>query len=158
VSTKEDRNHKYFEPEEIEILKANPYVKSVTQKTMSLTKECKQRFWEEYRNGKLVSTIMADMGFDPKMLGERRMYGIRATVVAAVERGADFRDTRRRRVKQADESEIVSSGPMAYMEHRVAYLEQEVEFIKKIMSAEKEEGQKCSSKGNRTRSSKSSER
>lgn len=134
MSTKEDRAHKYFEPEEIASLKSNPYVKNVTEKTMSLTKEGKQRFWDEYRNGKLVSSILADMGLDPKILGERRMYGIRASIVAAVERGEDFRDTRRVRVKKADENEAMYSGAIAYMEHRVAYLEQEVEFIKKIIS------------------------
>ena len=158
VSTKEDRGRKYFAPEEVAILKANQYVKSVTEKTISLTKECKQRFWEEYKNGKLVSSICADMGLDPKILGERRMYGIRASIVAAVERGEDFRDTRRVRVRKAEENEILSAGPIAYLEHRVAYLEREVEFIKKIICTERGSEQKCSSKKNRTRSSKSSEK
>lgn len=149
---------KEFTPEEILILRSNKYVKSATSKTLSLTKEGKQRFWEEYRRGKFVNAIMAEMGFDTEMLGQRRMYGIRASIVTSVERGEDFRDTRRRLVKQADEAEAATAGPVAYMEHRLAYLEQEVEFIKKIISAEREAGQKCLFKEDQTQSLRSSKK
>jgi len=149
---------KTFTPEEVALLRGNKYVKNATIKTMALTKEGKQRFWEEYRQGKFVGAILAGMGFDTEMLGSRRMYGIRASIVASVERGEDFRDTRRRLVKQADESEALCAGPVAYMEHRLAYLEQEVEFIKKIISVEREAEQRCSSKEDPKRSSRSSKK
>lgn len=151
-----DYVRKTFTPEEIALLRSNRYVKSVTGKTLSLTKEGKQRFWEEYRQGKFVNAIMHGMGFDPEMLGQRRMYGIRASIIASVEKGEDFRDTRRRFVKQADEAEAAMAGPVAYMEHRLAYLEQEVEFIKKIISVEREARQKCSLKEDQTQSLRSS--
>ena len=149
---------KPFTADEIALLRANRYVKNVTAKQMALTKEGKQRFWDEYREGKYVGVILSGMGFDTEMLGTRRMYGIRATIVASAERGEDFRDTRRRLVKQADEAEALVAGPAAYMEHRLAYLEQEVEFIKKIISTEREGERKCSSKEDPKPSSRSSKK
>ena len=57
-----------FTAEEIALLRANRYVKNVTAKQMALTKEGKQRFWDEYREGKYVGVILSGMGFDTEML------------------------------------------------------------------------------------------
>ena len=147
---------KYFTSEEMTTLKASMYVKNITQKQVSFTIAFKQRFWEEYQTGKMVHCIIADMGIDPEILGDRRIYGIRATVKNTVNRGESFRDKRSSRNKEDDEKEKIGS-PIAYMQHRINYLEQEMEFIKKIIITDKEAEQRCLSKAIPKSSSKSYE-
>ncbi len=148
---------KLFTEEEVAILKQSKYVKSVTQKQVMFTVEFKQLFWEAYQTGKMTHSIFADLGIDPTILGDRRIYGFTNSIVETVKKGESFRD-RRETLKKADEAGMDQRNPFLYMQHRINYLEQEVEYIKKIILLEREEEQKCSSKGNRKQNTKSSKK
>lgn len=124
-------SQKLFTEEEVTLLKQNKYVKSVTQKQVIFTIEFKQLFWEEYQTGKMTHTIFADLGIDPDILGDRRIYGFTNSVVSTVKKGESFRDKRESLHKPEDVG-IEQRNPFLYMQHRINYLEQEVEFIKKL--------------------------
>lgn len=66
----------YFtEDQQIELRK-NPYIQKVSAKSITYTKEFKEKFEEEYRMGKLPSEILFNMGIDPRILGKRRKDSI----------------------------------------------------------------------------------
>ena len=73
----------YFTPEQVEELRKNKYVKNVSEKAITYTEEFKEVFLLEYNEGKLPSQILTEMGFDYKVLGERRVSNITQAVKRA---------------------------------------------------------------------------
>ncbi|MDO5541341.1 MAG: hypothetical protein Q4F83_14960 [Eubacteriales bacterium] len=59
--------------EEVSILEKNPYVVSVSEDRVVYSDEFKQRFMREYLKGKKPKQIFQDAGFDPKILGSKRI-------------------------------------------------------------------------------------
>lgn len=59
--------------EEIRILKQNPYVSDAAETRILYTNEFKYRFMEEYLSGKKPTKIFSDAGFEPAMLGSKRI-------------------------------------------------------------------------------------
>lgn len=128
---------KLFTADEIAVLAANPYTYKVTSGQISFTREFKQLFWMEYQNRMNPSKIFQKYGYDPKMLGRSRVTGFQQTLKKDVERGLDFHEGPRRpgslAVAAGDESSCAQS--IREMQHRIDYLEKEIDFLKKISSA-----------------------
>lgn len=59
--------------EEIKILKQNVYVSDVEEYRVIYTNEFKFLFIKEYMEGKKPTQIFKDAGFDPKILGSKRI-------------------------------------------------------------------------------------
>lgn len=59
--------------EEIRILGENPYVVNVSEDRVVYSDEFKHRFMREYLEGKKPKQIFQDAGFDPQMLGSKRI-------------------------------------------------------------------------------------
>jgi len=59
--------------EEVKILKQNPNVSDVEETRIIYTNEFKFLFMKEYLKGKKPTQIFKDAGFDPKMLGSKRI-------------------------------------------------------------------------------------
>lgn len=115
----------------IEILKANPYVANVTKKTVRFTAEFKTAFWEKYRHGLAAPLVLEQLGIDPDLLGESRIAGIRQHVKKQAIRMNSFED---RRLNQKHRvSNISDDRRIARLEHELAYTQQELEFVKKII-------------------------
>lgn len=64
---------KNFTEEEINKLKENKFVKSITTKSISYTDEFKKLFIEESNKGKGPTRIFIESGFNPYVLGSRRI-------------------------------------------------------------------------------------
>lgn len=62
-----------FAENEIELLRQNPNVKSVNSNRILYTKHFKKKFMERYKNGEMPTAIFLDCGFDPKMIGSKRI-------------------------------------------------------------------------------------
>ena len=126
-----------FTDEEISTLAANPYTYRVTRGQVCFTKEFKDLFWSEYQHRKTPAQIFREAGYDPKILGHGRISGFQQTLKKEVEAGIDFHNGPRgpgeRRRLTSDDEEI-SRSEIRQMQHKVEYLEQEVEFLKKIFS------------------------
>ena len=69
-------NRKLFTEEQQQLLRQNPYIYSVTETRITLTKEFKELFMTAYKSGESPRKILEDHGFDINIIGERRIWSI----------------------------------------------------------------------------------
>jgi hypothetical protein len=132
-------NWKTFTPEELKALRTNPYVKSATPKMVRFTASFKEEFWRQYSEEyKPSKAIMRDLGFDVEVLGEKRIGGILIHIRDQARSGQGFRDIRKVPEERLilDEKQLPPSKALLKIQHRLDYLEQEIEFIKKNILAD----------------------
>lgn len=94
---------------------------------------------KRYKEGYSPTQIVTDLGYDASVLGKRRIEGIRDHIMkeslseAGLHEGTLFS-------KMLPSSKGYSTIPkekaIEYIQHELIYLRQEVEFIKKIITAE----------------------
>lgn len=129
-------SRKMFTTEEITSLRQNPFTLSVTSLTISFTKAFKQHFMDEYNNGKVPREIITNCGYSPEVLGDRRIWGISYHV------RQEYNDTNGTFQKQIDrhsntdkyKKQLSEKDELKLLRQRIDYLEQEMEFFKKISS------------------------
>ena len=63
-----------FTDEQLKQLQDNPYVKNVSSKAITYTREFKELFLREYDDGKKPTEIFRNAGFDTKALGSSRIF------------------------------------------------------------------------------------
>jgi len=132
---------KIFTAAEIKELRENPYVKSVTKRSVILTSEFKEAAFKELNSGRTIRQIFKEYGFDVDVLGETRINGYCERIRNAGEAGSDFKDNRaNNKHREAESSVAKMAKKIKQLEHRTAYLEQENEFLKKIQLLEEEYG------------------
>ena len=87
-----------------------------------------------------MRTILEEHGIDPQMLGDARIWGIADRIREQAEREEGFADTRKQNKRKAarQTSEQTLAARVEQLEHELAYTRQEVEFIKKIHTADLE--------------------
>ena len=108
----------------------------VTPKTVHFSAEFKRQFWEEYLTGKTPREIIIELGIDPDLLGETRVRGIKTMVSNEVKAGKGFRDIET--YKATINGFMTPEAKIQLLEQKLAYKEQEVEFLKKIVSLNQE--------------------
>lgn len=143
----------YFTPEQVEQLRKNKYVKHVSEKAITYTKEFKEAFMLEYKTGKSPSLILSEMGFNTRVLGKKRLDGIVATVKRQSNRPEGFKDTRstesgRPRTKDLTQEELIER-----QKQEIEILKAKVEFLSLLRRAEREAAWK-ESKSKKKKSSK----
>ena len=123
------------------------------------TVKFKESLGKRARAGEKLADIIRSFGLKPEVLGERRIKGIYAHLNEQVAAGLPFTDEIRNKTpanaiihKPATEQE--QTIKIRNLEHEVLYLKQELNFIKKIILADKEVKSKCSSKRSRVQSMK----
>lgn len=67
--------------QEIEKLRKNPYVASVTTNTVRFTEAFKEQAYEKKRQGIPVMETMRQCGIDPEILGASRVEGFSYTLI-----------------------------------------------------------------------------
>ena len=114
-------------------LSENLWVKKVTPKLIRYTEEFKEEFLRQYKEGKASRAIVESLGFDYAILGEARIIGIRATC-------RDY-ELEKQTLGRRSEIPVVSgtstNAELKRMQHRMNYMEQQIEFIKKTILAER---------------------
>ena len=143
----------YFTPEQVEQLRKNKYVKHVSEKAITYTEEFKEVFMMEYNSGKLPSQILAEMGFNYKVLGKRRIDNIVHRTKKQALRPEGFKDTRstesgRPRIKDLTQDELIER-----QKQEIEILKAKVEFLSLLRRAEREAAWK-ESKSKKKKSSK----
>ena len=128
-------NRKFTEAE-MNRLRASKYVLGVTPRTVHFSAEFKKEFWEAYLAGKKPREIVTGLGIDPDMLGETRINGIRSMVRSEVKAGKGFRDLETYRATL--NGFMTAEAKIQILEQQVAYKDQEIEFLKKIVSLGRE--------------------
>lgn len=122
-----------FTDEEQKILRSNPYTLSVNENIIKFTIAFKKLVIEETaKPGVTFPQVLRQAGYDPKMLGRTRIDGILINIrrEAASEKG--FRETGRSResILKQDLSQKRTETSIKCLQERIAYLEQEIEFLK----------------------------
>lgn len=118
-------------------------VERATEWNIIFTEEFKKHAYEEYYRGKSTREIFAEAGIDAEKLGEKRLENFRQSVMNCADRESGFADKRKDKSKQAPQStEAQMAKRIRELEHKVTYLEQENDFLKKIRLVEEAYGGK----------------
>jgi hypothetical protein len=130
----------YFTPEQVEQLRQNKYVKNVSEKAITYTEEFKEVFLLEYNEGKLPSQILDEMGFDYKVLGERRVSNITQAVKKQSVRPEGFKDTRTDNPNMGRHStkDLTTEEIIAKQKAEIELLKAKVEFLSDLKRLERE--------------------
>jgi len=134
-------NWKIFTEEELKEIRANPYVKSATANMIRFTIAFKEEFWRRYNEEcQSPRRIVQELGFDPEVLGKRRIDGIGMHIRNQAKSDEGFRDSRKVTESPAIDlsQQLPPSRAILKMQHKIAYMEQELEFIKKTIMADRE--------------------
>ena len=126
-----------FTKEEMEQLRACPYVLDVGPSTVHFSAEFKELFWLGLQEGKRPREIVINLGVDPDVLGKTRLDGLNGMIRKAGKAGKGFRDLRTYETYLEEYTD-----PMARikrLEQKLVYKEQEIEFLKKIVLLGKED-------------------
>ena len=151
-----------FTQEELAEIQRNPFVKSASESKIMFTKEFKESFWKRAQSGEPLHHIISAFGLNPEVLGYRRIKGVYAHLNEQVVEGIPFSDEIRigniakEKVLKKPPASREQAAKITALEHEVLYLKQELEFLKKIISADKEAELKCLLKQRRISSLKSS--
>lgn len=127
---------KKFTEEEMKHLRSSSYVLDVSPSIVHFTAEFKKKFWEAILAGKKPRDIVIEMGIDPDILGEIRMNGLKGMIKNEVKAGKGFRDLDT--YNKYLDGYITPEGRIKYLEQQLVYKEQEIEFLKKIVSLGRE--------------------
>jgi len=122
----------YFTDEQVNELRLNPHVKNVTNKGITYTEEFRNFFVEEYERGLLPRQILRDAGFDPEMLGKQRIDALSARFKKMVVRPEGATDNRKNMSGRPKTKDLTPEEEIQRLKHKVKYLEQENDFLKKI--------------------------
>lgn len=130
---------KEYTPKQIKELKANPYTFRVTKNKLYFTSRFKADFWISYQAGNAPRKILKDFGYSLDHFGQKQIDSIVQHIKKQAMSGNGFTEgeNRQRRVpvKAASEEELLSPQCMERMQNELLYLRQEVEFLKKIITA-----------------------
>lgn len=128
--------NKKFTPEEMSELRKSKYVLDVSPSIVHFSAEFKKEFWNALMQGKLPKDIVQSLGIDPEILGEIRIGGLKTMIRNEVKKGNGFRDLNT--YMQAGNGYMSAENRIKYLEMQLAYKEQEIEFLKKIVSLDPE--------------------
>lgn len=126
----------YFTKEQQETLNKNPYVLKVSEKAITYTEEFREDFYRMYITGLSPSAILKELGFNPQVLGRKRIDHIVQGTKKMAEKGS-FRDTRADSSGRPKAKEMTPEEEIAYLKHKVEYQKQQIEALKKISFVEK---------------------
>ena len=131
---------KQFTPEEVEILKRNPYTKKVTANVINYTHEFKEAFWTLSLRGYSGTEAFRELGYDPAVIGFERIHNTtkRIRKLGNSPQGIQKKPTQwmrvsRKRFKAADLEKMSHKEAVKRMQLEIVYLQQQIEFLKKVM-------------------------
>lgn len=134
-------SRKIFTEEQQQLLRQNPYIYSVTDTRINLTKEFKEIFLKEYKSGISPRKILEDHGFDIDTIGERRVWSISNHIRTEFKKYGNFHEGYRSRAvpssdtfSNANSKSSSDADKIKQLQQEVDYLKQEMEFLKKISS------------------------
>jgi hypothetical protein len=131
---------KEYTTKQIRELEKNPYVFKATKHKLYYTAKFKEDFWISYQAGNTPRKILTDFGFDLSVFGQKQIDSLVQHIKKQALSGNGFSEgeNRQRRVpmKATKEEELSSPQSIERMQNELLYLRQEVEFLKKIITAD----------------------
>jgi len=126
-----------FTKEEMEQLRACPYVLDVMPSTVFFSAEFKELFWVGLQEGKRPREIVKGLGVDPDVLGKTRLDGLNGMIRKDGKAGKGFRDLRTYEKYLEEYTDPIAK--IKRLEQQLAYKDQEIAFLKKIVLLGKED-------------------
>jgi hypothetical protein len=123
---------KRFTLEEMTMLRKSKYVLKVNPNTIHFKSEFKEKVWELIQSGKTASEAVAELGIDPDILGDSRLQGLRCSLKSDASKGKAFTDLENRKLPFAGDMPL--DVRVRFLEQQLKYKDQEIEFLKKIVS------------------------
>lgn len=141
-----------FTNKQLQELLASPHVAFVSRRTVTYTAEFKNLFWQRYVDGVDPAQIFYEAGIDPDIIGRNRVQGLAKLLRQQKSKGLPFSDGIEFNQNNVEKKFDFPTPPkrdrfikpelspqeVAKMYHKVEYLSQEMEFIKKIILADKD--------------------
>ena len=125
--------------QEIERLRKNPYIASVTANTVRFTEAFKELTYEKKCQGIPIAETMRQCGIDPEILGASRVEGFSYTLNKKAKQENGFSDGRSENYRHPPRTgEETVEERIRQLENELAYTRQEVEFLKKLQAANME--------------------
>lgn len=120
-------------------LRANVNVEKATELYVVFTEQFKQLAYEEKQAGKTIREIFRENGIAPELLGAKRIENFNQMLNRRGRESEGFRDRRKdnRRPTEAETEESLEAQ-VKRLQHELAYTQQEVEFLKKLQTANME--------------------
>lgn len=131
---------KAFSPEEIAMLRANPYTERVTTGQISFTLAFKKEFWRLSVEGCTGNAAFRKLGYDPEVLGFERVHNITKRIRRAAKTPEGLKGKAKSRMRISKEH--FSSAQLEKLSRReseqrlqneIVYLQQQMAFLKKLM-------------------------
>jgi len=110
---------KRFTGKEVEALRGNPYTYKVIQCQLSFTTGFKELFWKYYNEGMTPKDILPSFGYDPDMLGNNRVNGIRMHIKKEFEKQGRFCSGRKQRSTPSSDNASAPADPAHEVRFRV---------------------------------------
>lgn len=132
---------------EIETLRGNPYIASVTSSTVRFTEGFKKLAYDEKAKGVSITETMRRCGIETDILGASRVDGFSYTLNKKAKQENGFSDGRSencRRFPKTEEETVEQR--IRRLENELSYTRQEVEFLKKLQAANMEAQRQWGSK------------
>ena len=122
-----------FTPKQKEALAANPFTLSVNDYQIRFTIEFKKYLLaEREKNGTPWKVIFQKAGYDPEILGTKRMEAIIRRIRDEAASVQGFRKTASQKTKSRDFEQKNSQKAIQELQTEVIHLQQQIEFLKKI--------------------------
>lgn len=127
-----------FTEKERQLLSRNPYIQSVSTKSITYTEEFKQIFINEYDKGMLPRDIFEKYGFDIDILGIKRVKSSSERWRRAYQKEGilGLKDSRNEKSGRPRQKELTLEEKNARLEAQINLLKAENELLKKIRAAE----------------------
>lgn len=129
--------NKKFTEEEMNHLRASPHVLDVSPSFVHFSARFKELFWNLIQEGKEPREVVIELGIEPDILGEYRVNGLKGMIRNEVRAGKGFRDLKTYGSYLKDYTD--PEAKVIYLEQQLAYKDQEIEFLKKIVSLGRED-------------------
>ena len=131
---------KELNTEELAELRGSPYVASIIAGRINFTPEFKRDAYRLLMEGRSMRSIFEEHGIAPEILGDKRIWSFAHKLRSNADRDEGFADLRKNNSrKPAKETrEQTLAARIEQLEHELAYTRQEVEFLKKIHTADLE--------------------
>lgn len=131
---------KVFSPEEIAMLRANPYTERVTTEQISFTLAFKEEFWRLSIEGCTGNTAFRKLGYDPEVLGFERVHNITKRIRRAAKTPEGLKGKAKSRMRVSKEhfsnaqlEKLSRRESEQRLQDEIVYLQQQMAFLKKLM-------------------------
>ena len=122
----------YFTETQLEELRRNPYVKKVSEKGITYEEEFKELFMIDYDNGLRPAEIFRKYGFDPRVLGQRRVHSFACLTKKQSQRQSGFEDQRKYSSGRPRTKDLSDEEKIQRLELKIEALKQENDFLKRV--------------------------